>query len=93
MTCSSYTSLVMVYWMKWVYSSFAVFDTLHDALSATALPANFLREQMNRCYSRRLVLVLDCCYSGAFTQGTKGLAQASVRQRHNLTLVATVTLY
>jgi hypothetical protein len=49
----------------------AVSDTDRSLLSATAIPANFINEQMNASRSRRQVLILDCCNSGAFAQGSK----------------------
>jgi uncharacterized caspase-like protein len=33
---------------------------------------------MDNCSSRRQVLILDCCHSGAFARGTKGAPGASV---------------
>ncbi len=51
---------------------FAVRDTEHDALSATAVAASFVRQEMNRSPSRRQVLILDCCNSGSFGKGAKG---------------------
>lgn len=51
---------------------FAVRDTEHDSLNATAIPANFIRQEMDRSNSRRQVLILDCCNSGAFGRGAKG---------------------
>ncbi|MEM8638909.1 MAG: GUN4 domain-containing protein [Cyanobacteria bacterium P01_G01_bin.54] len=35
-------------------------------VTPTAVAANFLQEQMGRCRSERTVVILDCCYSGAF---------------------------
>jgi len=35
----------------------------------TAVSANFIQESMERSRSRRQVLVLDCCFSGAFADG------------------------
>ena len=49
----------------------AVSDTDRSLLSATAIPAGFINEQMNASRSRRQVLILDCCNSGAFAQGSK----------------------
>ena len=57
---------------------FAAKDTEHQSLSATAVPASFVRQEMDRSYSRRQVLVLDCCHSGAFGRGAKGVRGASV---------------
>jgi hypothetical protein len=48
---------------------FAASDTELTALDATALPAEFVNRQMNKSRSRRIVLLLDCCYSGAFARG------------------------
>ncbi len=38
--------------------------TKRDRLAATAIPADFVRDQMDGCRSRKKVLILDCCYSG-----------------------------
>lgn len=45
---------------------FAMTDTERRYLGATALAAGFLHDVMERSRSRSNVLVLDCCYSGAF---------------------------
>jgi uncharacterized caspase-like protein len=50
----------------------AVKDTEPDFLSATAIPAAFVTGEMDQCHSRRQILILDCCYSGAFERGVKG---------------------
>jgi Caspase domain/Calcineurin-like phosphoesterase len=47
---------------------FAVKDTDRDFLSATAIPAAFVTEQLNNCNSKTQILLLDCCYSGAFAR-------------------------
>jgi hypothetical protein len=36
---------------------------------ATAVEDRFVNDAMRRCFSRRQVLLLDCCYSGAFAEG------------------------
>ncbi|MBW4585519.1 GUN4 domain-containing protein [Aetokthonos hydrillicola Thurmond2011] len=56
------------------YLYFASYNTQINAHSlpytSTAVPARFLQEQcMNRSKSKRQVLILDCCFSGAFAQG------------------------
>ncbi|NET28995.1 GUN4 domain-containing protein [Okeania sp. SIO1I7] len=38
-------------------------------VTPTAVGASVLQGQMNDSYSQRLVVILDCCYSGAFTKG------------------------
>ena len=48
---------------------FATADTELDHLEATAIPSEFVNRQMTRSRSRRIVLLLDCCYSGAFAAG------------------------
>jgi hypothetical protein len=52
----------------------AVQDTEAELLSGTAVPAAFISEEMDNCRSRRQILILDCCYSGAFGPGAKGPA-------------------
>ncbi|MFY9820823.1 MAG: caspase family protein [Thermoanaerobaculia bacterium] len=52
----------------------AVQDTETELLSGTAVPAAFISEEMDNCRSRRQILILDCCYSGAFERGAKGPA-------------------
>ncbi|MFE7223545.1 caspase domain-containing protein [Nocardioides sp. NPDC057577] len=48
---------------------FATPDTEVDHLDATSLPADYVNRQMTKSRSRRIVLLLDCCYSGAFARG------------------------
>ncbi|MGH7513767.1 MAG: caspase, EACC1-associated type [Gemmatimonadales bacterium] len=50
----------------------AVKDTQRDLLHVTSLSAAFISSEMDRTRSRRQVLILDCCYSGAFAEGSKG---------------------
>ncbi len=47
-------------------------DTQTDLLKATAIPSTFISDEMDSCRSRRQILILDCCHSGAFARGTKG---------------------
>jgi len=49
----------------------AATDTEHDILSATAIPASFVDTEMKRSNSRRQLIILDCCYSGAIGRGIK----------------------
>jgi len=44
-------------------------DTAKDNFEATAVDANFIQTQSKSCYSKRQVLILDACYSGAFANG------------------------
>ncbi|WP_217566801.1 caspase family protein [Streptomyces sp. GbtcB7] len=41
-------------------------DTDLDDLAGTALSATVLKNLLGTCRARRIVLILDCCYSGAF---------------------------
>jgi uncharacterized protein YjbI with pentapeptide repeats len=50
----------------------AVADTEWELPSATAISARFLHQEMERSWSRRQVLILDCCNSGFFERGAKG---------------------
>lgn len=58
---------------------FAARDTNRDLLASTAVSADFLRLQMARCRAKSIVLLLDCCYSGAFIPGAKGDTTVHVR--------------
>ncbi len=48
---------------------FAASNTVLRRLGATAVAAEFVSRRMNRSRSRRVVLLLDCCYAGAFGRG------------------------
>ncbi|MEU5894540.1 chaperonin GroEL [Streptomyces sp. NPDC047461] len=43
-----------------------------DLLESYAVPAAFVSRHLERCSARRKVLLLDCCFSGAFRPGAKG---------------------
>jgi uncharacterized caspase-like protein len=47
----------------------AMTDTKRDRLLFTGISAQQIDEAMESCSSRQKVLVLDCCYSGAFPAG------------------------
>lgn len=47
-------------------------DTQPDLLRATAISADYIADDMDRCRSKRQILILDCCHSGAFRRGIKG---------------------
>ena len=55
----------------------AVNNTRATRLRATAIPSEFITDEMDRSRSKRQVLILDCCHSGAFAQGSKALTGAS----------------
>src|SRR4029450_10390068 len=56
-------------------------DTELANLDATAVPADFVNRHMSRSHSRRIVLLLDCCYSGAFARGMMAKAGTGVELR------------
>jgi len=47
----------------------AMTNTRRDSLLFTALSAEQIDQAMSGCMSRQKVLILDCCYSGAFPAG------------------------
>ncbi|MGW6444181.1 caspase family protein [Lentzea sp. NPDC055074] len=57
---------------------FATSSTKLTRLAGTAVSADFVARRMNRSRSRRVVLLLDCCYSGAFGRGMVARAGGSV---------------
>ena len=48
---------------------FAMTDTRLGRLGSTGVSAEFVNRRMARSRSRRVVLLLDCCYAGAFERG------------------------
>ena len=40
-----------------------------DLVKATAVPANFVQDIMSNSRCKRQVVILDCCFSGAFAEG------------------------
>lgn len=53
---------------------FAATDTDVKLLMATAISASFLNSLMERSRSEGIILVLDCCYGGAFARGMRAKA-------------------
>ncbi|NHC36326.1 caspase, EACC1-associated type [Scytonema millei] len=43
--------------------------TAKDNFEATAVSANFIQKLSKNSYAKRQVIILDCCYSGAFAEG------------------------
>jgi formylglycine-generating enzyme required for sulfatase activity len=56
----------------------AVKNTNRERLRSTAIKSDFIREAMDQSRSKRQILILDCCNSGAFAQGTKAEIGGSV---------------
>lgn len=57
---------------------FATSDTKRKLLKSTAVRADFVNEVMEYSRSRRQVLLLDCCYSGAFARGMMAKADKTI---------------
>ncbi len=56
-------------------------DTEDDSFASTALDAAAVRRFLSKSNSRRKVVLLDCCFSGAFVDGVKAAGQsAGVRE-------------
>lgn len=49
----------------------ALKDTQTNILTATAIPSSYIADEMDSCRSKRQILILDCCHSGAFARGAK----------------------
>jgi len=56
----------------------AVKNTNRAKLKSTAIKSDYVREALEQCRSKRQVLILDCCHSGAFAHGTKGATGVSI---------------
>lgn len=57
---------------------FAARNTRPERLASTAVPADFVQRCMRMSRSRSIVLLLDCCYGGAFSQGVAVRATGEV---------------
>ncbi len=60
---------------------FATTNTKRNLLLATAVAASFVNDAMLRSRSRRQILILDCCHSGAFARGMVAKSDSSVGTR------------
>ena len=60
---------------------FAATDTRKDRLGATGVDAAWVLDQLEHCRARRQVLILDCCFSGAFAHDAKREADVSLQDR------------
>ncbi len=60
---------------------FAASDTRKDRLAATGVEAEWLLDQLDDCRARRQVVILDCCFSGAFAQRGKGDGDLGLGER------------
>src|SRR5271167_2303527 len=57
---------------------FATTNTKRSRLLSSAVPATMVNEAMVRSRSRRQLLILDCCFSGAFARGMFAKSDGSV---------------
>lgn len=60
---------------------FAATDTLKSRLAATGVEASWLLDQLEDCRARQQVVILDCCFSGAFAHGAKGDTDLALGER------------
>jgi uncharacterized caspase-like protein len=60
---------------------FAATDTVKTQLSSTGIPSAWLLDQLEECRARQQVLILDCCFSGAFAHGSKADADLDLERR------------
>lgn len=75
---------------------FVATDTIHSRLTATGVEALWLMDRLEECAATQQVIILDCCFSGAFASGAKGgaddlsrdLAEISTRGRGRIVLTA-----
>jgi Caspase domain len=63
---------------------FAASDTEVAQLDASAIPAEFVSRQMARSRSNSVLMLLDCCYSGAIARGLTFRAGDSVDVQDHL---------
>jgi uncharacterized caspase-like protein len=62
----------------------AAADTEKDVLSATGIEARWLNARMASTRSARVVVLLDCCYSGSFPSGMRSRADEGVDVKDHL---------
>ncbi len=59
-------------------------DESGGLIKATAVPVNFVQEVMTSSRSRHQVLILDCCFSGAFADGMRAKGGEAIDVRAQL---------
>jgi hypothetical protein len=60
---------------------FAARDTLKNRLASSGVESHWLFDQLEDCRARRQIVILDCCFSGAFAQGSKGDDDIGIGER------------
>jgi uncharacterized caspase-like protein len=58
----------------------ALKDTQTSLLKSTAISSSFIADEMDSCRSKRQILILDCCHSGAFERGVKAGEQKVITE-------------
>jgi hypothetical protein len=59
------------------------FDTVVAELATSAISMNRIYEILSEAKCRKIVIILDCCYSGAAGQGFKGVVDDQLQQINN----------
>ena len=59
-------------------------DSYGNLIDSSVISASFVHDLMNQCRSKRQVIILDCCFSGAFPQGFVAKDDTSVDLRSQL---------
>jgi hypothetical protein len=68
---------------NWGHLHLTFYNTEHDDLAGTAIRDTFVAEQMDASRSQAQLLILDCCYSGAFGTGAKAALGTSAGVRES----------
>ncbi|MEU5695432.1 caspase family protein [Actinosynnema sp. NPDC020468] len=71
---------------------FATADTDLEVLESTAVSGRFVSDRLARTWASRVVLLLDCCYAGAFRRGAAHRAGDSVAVQEQFEGVGKVVL-
>jgi heme/copper-type cytochrome/quinol oxidase subunit 4 len=61
---------------------FAASDTIKKLVGGTGIGSGWLRERLENCRATRQVVLLDCCFSGAYLKRGKGPAEVDVQTLH-----------
>jgi uncharacterized caspase-like protein len=77
---------------NWSRLYLAMTNTERRLLNATAVPASFVRDALDQSRSRRNVLLLDCCYGGAFAKGMTGKGDLAVHVQDRFAASGSVVL-
>ena len=72
---------------------YATIDTERSLLSATAVAAQWLTEQLDDSRAHRKILLLDCCHSGAFARGAKGGSELALKDRFSAAAATSCSLH